>query len=54
VSDAHDQIRNLIHRYAEAVDEGRFEALASLFAFATVRVALGAGEPGPALSGGPE
>lgn len=51
MSDAHDQIRNLIHRYAEAVDGGRFEVLASLFAFATVRVALGAGEPGPAIAG---
>ena len=52
MSEAHEQIRNLIHRYAEAVDGGRFEVLAELFAFARVRVALGADEPGPALSGG--
>jgi SnoaL-like domain len=52
VSDAHDQIRNLIHRYAEAVDGGRFEVLDELFAHATVRVALGTGEPRAAAPGG--
>ncbi|HTX27257.1 MAG TPA: nuclear transport factor 2 family protein [Streptosporangiaceae bacterium] len=48
---AHDEIRNLIHRYAEAVDGGRFEVLGELFAAATVRVAVGAGSPGPAMPG---
>ena len=41
MSDAGEQIRNLIHRYSEAVDEGRFEVLDELFAFATVRTAAG-------------
>jgi 3-phenylpropionate/cinnamic acid dioxygenase small subunit len=44
VSDASDQIRNLIHRYAEAVDGGRFEVLSELFAHASLRFALGTGE----------
>ena len=35
--DACNQIRNLIHRYAEAVDRGRFEVLDELFADAMVR-----------------
>jgi 3-phenylpropionate/cinnamic acid dioxygenase small subunit len=51
VSDASEQIRNLIHRYSEAVDQGRFEVLDELFAAATVRMATGAGEPGPAIEG---
>ena len=38
--DACDQIRNLIHRYSEAVDQGRFEVLDELFADATVRMAM--------------
>jgi hypothetical protein len=45
MSDAHDQIRNLIHRYSEAVDTGRFELLDELFAHATIRFAVGDGEP---------
>ena len=32
MSDAGEQIRNLIHRYSEAVDEGRFEVLDELLA----------------------
>jgi len=50
MSDAGDQIRNLIHRYSEAVDQGRFEVLDELFAFASVRTAMGSGEPGAALA----
>ena len=46
-----DQIRNLIHRYSEAVDQGRFEVLDELFADATVRMAMGPGAPGPGLDG---
>jgi len=46
-----DQIRNLIHRYSEAVDQGRFEVLGELFADATVRVAMGDGPPGPGIDG---
>jgi 3-phenylpropionate/cinnamic acid dioxygenase small subunit len=51
MSDAYDQIRNLLSRYAEAVDEGRFELLDEIFAHATVRTALGANEPGSATPG---
>jgi 3-phenylpropionate/cinnamic acid dioxygenase small subunit len=51
VSDAGEQIRNLLHRYAEAVDGGRFEVLDELFADATVRIAMGAGPPGPGIDG---
>ena len=47
-----DQIRNLIHRYSEAVDQGRFEMLDELFADATVRTAMGSGSPGPGLDEG--
>ena len=50
-SDACDQIRNLIHRYSEAVDLGRFEVLDELFADATVRMAMGSGEPGAPIEG---
>jgi hypothetical protein len=50
--EACDQIRNLIHRYSEAVDQGRFEVLDELFADATVRTATGDGSPGPGLRGG--
>jgi 3-phenylpropionate/cinnamic acid dioxygenase small subunit len=49
--DACDQIRNLIHRYAEAVDQGRFEVLGELFADATVQMAMGSGPPGPGIDG---
>jgi len=49
--DACDQIRNLIHRYSEAVDQGRFAALDELFAHATVRTAVGSGEPGAGIGG---
>jgi hypothetical protein len=50
-SDACDQIRNLIHRYSEAVDLGRFEVLDELFAEARVRTAMGSGPPGPGIDG---
>jgi hypothetical protein len=50
-SDACDQIRNLIHRYSEAVDLGRFEVLDELFADATVRMVTGSGEPGAPIEG---
>ena len=46
-----DQIRNLIHRYSEAVDQGRFDVLGELFADATVRMAMGSGSPGPGIDG---
>jgi 3-phenylpropionate/cinnamic acid dioxygenase small subunit len=45
MSDATDQIRNLLHRYSEAVDTGNFDALAELFAHARFRSALGNAEP---------
>lgn len=51
MSDASDQIRNLIYRYAEAVDGGRFEILNELFAHATLRFALGTGEPRRSIPG---
>ena len=51
MSDAADQIRNLIHRYAEAVDGGRFEYLSDLFAHATLRFALGTGAPNRSVPG---
>ena len=51
MSDAADQIRNLIHRYAEAVDGGRFEVLSELFAHATLRFALGSGVPQRSMPG---
>jgi SnoaL-like domain len=46
-----DQIRNLIHRYSEAVDQGRFEVLDELFADATMRMAMGEGPPGEGIDG---
>jgi SnoaL-like domain len=49
---AGDQIRNLIHRYSEAVDQGRSEVLDELFEDATVRMAMGSGSPGPGTDGG--
>ena len=51
MGDAADDIQNLIHRYAEAVDSGRFEVLDQLFAHATLRSALGTNEPGPPMAG---
>jgi ketosteroid isomerase-like protein len=36
VSDAHEQIRNLLGRYCELIDAGDFGALAALFADATL------------------
>ena len=51
MSDASDQIRNLIHRYAEAVDGGRFDVLSELFAHTTLRFALGSGAPTRSVPG---
>lgn len=51
MSDAADQIRNLLHRYSEAVDTGAFETLADLFAHARFRNALGGAEPTPGFQG---
>ncbi|HET6817657.1 MAG TPA: nuclear transport factor 2 family protein [Mycobacteriales bacterium] len=36
MSDAHEQIRNLLGRYCELMDAGRFAGLAELFAHATL------------------
>jgi 3-phenylpropionate/cinnamic acid dioxygenase small subunit len=36
VSDAHEQIRNLLGRYCELMDAGQFTGLAELFAHATL------------------
>lgn len=51
MSDAHDQIRNLLHRYSEAVDTGRFDQLGELFAHARFRFAMGDGEPSEGQQG---
>jgi 3-phenylpropionate/cinnamic acid dioxygenase small subunit len=51
MSDATDQIHTLIHRYAEAVDLGRFERLTELFAHATLRFALGTAAPTRSVPG---
>jgi 3-phenylpropionate/cinnamic acid dioxygenase small subunit len=51
MSDAHEQIRNLVHRYSEAIDGGHFEVWDELFEYATIRIALGASEPGPPIPG---
>ena len=45
MSDATDQIRNLIHGYSEAVDTGDFDKLTELFEHARFRQALTGGEP---------
>ena len=42
---ASDQIRNLLHRYSDAVDCGRFELLGDLFEHATFRTQLGNNPP---------
>src|SRR5262245_29464325 len=48
MSEATDQIKNLIFAYAEAVDRGNFDRLSELFAHGTLRLAaIG----GPGLSG---
>ena len=47
MSDAHHQIQNLVHRYAELIDLGDFEGLGVLLADAEV----GSGEHPGALSG---
>jgi 3-phenylpropionate/cinnamic acid dioxygenase small subunit len=51
MSDATDQIQNLVYRYAEAVDLGRFEILSELFAHATLRFALGTAAPNRSVPG---
>jgi 3-phenylpropionate/cinnamic acid dioxygenase small subunit len=45
MTSAHDQIRNLIHRYAEGIDTGRFEIWEELFEHAEICVAIGDNEP---------
>jgi 3-phenylpropionate/cinnamic acid dioxygenase small subunit len=47
MSDATDQIRNLLHRYARAVDTGDFDALAGIFEHARFRTVLGDADPAP-------
>jgi 3-phenylpropionate/cinnamic acid dioxygenase small subunit len=42
---AHDQIRNLIHRYAEGIDTGQLEVWHDLFRHAEICVAFGDNEP---------
>lgn len=49
---AHDQIRNLIHRYAEGIDTGRFEVWEELFEHAEICVAIGDNEPVVIARGG--
>ena len=51
MSDAGDQIRNLIHRYSEAVDTGNFDRLAEIFEHARFRSAMGDGEATAGLKG---
>jgi 3-phenylpropionate/cinnamic acid dioxygenase small subunit len=51
MASAHDQIRNLIHRYSEGIDTGRFEIWAELFAHAEICVAIGDNEPVVIASG---
>lgn len=51
MSDAADQIRNLLHRYSEAVDTGAFDTLADLFAHARFRFALGDAAPSDGVQG---
>jgi hypothetical protein len=46
-----DQIRNLVYRYSEAVDTGRFDLLGGLFEHATFRTRLGDQPPREAVSG---
>jgi len=52
VASAHDQIRNLIHRYAEGIDTGRFEFWTELFEHAEICVAIGDDEPVVIARGG--
>lgn len=47
MSDAHQQIQNLVHRYAELIDLGDFDALGALLGEAEV----GAGEQPGSLTG---
>jgi SnoaL-like domain len=46
MSDASDQIRNLMFAYAEAVDRGNFDRLSELFAHGTLRLGGGPGVSG--------
>lgn len=47
MTDAHEQIRNLIHRYSEGIDTGKFEIWDELFEHASLWVQLGDNEPVP-------
>ena len=51
MSDAYNQIANLLYRYAEAFDTARFDVLDELFADVAIRNAIGSGEPGPVTPG---
>jgi hypothetical protein len=48
---ASDDIRNLLHRYSEAVDTGNFDELGVIFAHATFRSQLGDNPPADPLPG---
>ena len=48
MSEAADQIKNLIFAYAEAIDRGNFDRLSELFAHGTLRLAA---MDGPGVSG---
>jgi 3-phenylpropionate/cinnamic acid dioxygenase small subunit len=52
MASAYDQIRNLIHRYAEGIDTGRFDVWEELFKHAEILVAFGDNEPTTIASGG--
>jgi hypothetical protein len=51
MGDATDQIRNLLHRYSEAVDTGNFGMVGQLFAHARFRQRLGDGDPNDGAQG---
>jgi len=52
MASAHDEIRNLIHRYSEGIDTGRFEIWDELFEHAEICVAIGDNEPVVIARGG--
>ncbi|HXL94832.1 MAG TPA: nuclear transport factor 2 family protein [Streptosporangiaceae bacterium] len=52
MTSAHDQIRNLIHRYAEGIDTGRFEIWEELFKQAEIYFTIGDSEPTLLATGG--
>jgi 3-phenylpropionate/cinnamic acid dioxygenase small subunit len=52
MASAHDQIRNLIHRYSEGIDTGRFEIWEELFEHAEIYFTIGDSEPTLIAGGG--